>query len=351
MPLLHITGRCVLGSTFFLVALIWAVHFESIVSILCPSKTKQMWRTGGGVSFINGLSLPRQTIRCAKKLKTSMDIADPSCTFLPQKVAIGICSSASESMREKIQNLHINYGFPVLTMEGIKDQGYAYSLQFNNEGALGIHCHTAKFSPLYVDFTSGKLGYRGCRPEVEQIYKAVQLKDIRTPVVWDMTAGLGRDSFILACAGCRVHMLERSPVIGNILLDGLERLGKDEDQQSKEIRSLLSLSIGDSTKMQMASVINTVPEPQVVYLDPMFPAKSKKALAKKDMQILQGLLGHGIDQAEKEEEEENLFNVALRLCSRRVVVKRPAKGPPLAGRPPSFVLPGKTNRFDVYSKA
>ena len=74
----------------------------------------------------------------------------------------------------------------------------------------------------------------------------------------------------------------------------------------------------------------------VVYLDPMFPARRKSARVKKEMWLLQHVLDTPAPQ------------LALAKSRRRVVVKRPVKAPPLEGRSPAFAIPGKTVRFDVY---
>ena len=39
----------------------------------------------------------------------------------------------------------------------------------------------------------------------------------RRLVVWDLTAGLGRDAVVLARAGFRVRMHEREPALGALL--------------------------------------------------------------------------------------------------------------------------------------
>lgn len=41
--------------------------------------------------------------------------------------------------------------------------------------------------------------------------------DLALPVLWDLTAGLGTDSFMLASAGWRVRMFERSPVVAALV--------------------------------------------------------------------------------------------------------------------------------------
>lgn len=41
--------------------------------------------------------------------------------------------------------------------------------------------------------------------------------DLALPLLWDLTAGLGTDSFMLASAGWRVKMFERSPVVAALV--------------------------------------------------------------------------------------------------------------------------------------
>jgi 16S rRNA (guanine1516-N2)-methyltransferase len=79
----------------------------------------------------------------------------------------------------------------------------------------------------------------------------------------------------------------------------------------------------------------------VIYLDPMYPERSKSVLAKKEMQMLQKLIGH-------EEDAEHLLTAALAAAGKRVVVKRPKTAPPLADSSPTHSLSGKTTRYDVY---
>ncbi|MFA0521778.1 class I SAM-dependent methyltransferase, partial [Vibrio sp. 10N.222.55.E8] len=60
-------------------------------------------------------------------------------------------------------------------------------------------------------------------------------------------------------------------------------------------------------------------QPDVVYLDPMYPHpenKKKSALVKKEMRVFQSLVGADLDA-------DALLQPALTLASKRVVVKRP----------------------------
>ncbi|HCI05901.1 MAG TPA: 16S rRNA methyltransferase, partial [Sulfitobacter sp.] len=66
---------------------------------------------------------------------------------------------------------------------------------------------------LRVDFVGGAVGHRlrfgGGRGQ--DLAKAMGLRAGKTPTVIDATAGLGRDSFLLASLGAKVTMIERSP--------------------------------------------------------------------------------------------------------------------------------------------
>lgn len=187
--------------------------------------------------------------------------------------------------------------------------------------------------PLYVDFSSRALDWRrrfgGGRKE--PLARAVGLKHNRRPVVLDNTAGLGRDSFILAGLGCTVYLRERSPVIAALLQDGLAR-----GLQNEAVRPVIE-------KMRLVDdEAGTVPaKVEVIYLDPMYPGDTLKAQVKKDMQFLRKVAGEDGDTGE-------LLSRSLSAAGSRVVVKRPQKASPVPGPPPSFAIKAGKHRFDVY---
>lgn len=167
----------------------------------------------------------------------------------------------------------------------------------------------------------------------ELLVRAVKVKGIGEPIVVDATAGLGEDSFLLAAAGCRVLLFEYDPVIFALLSDALERAKKDPE--TAPIASRMTLFPGDS----IPALPTLTPHPDVVLLDPMFPERTKSALVKKKFQLL-----HQLERPC--ENERALFDAALAAHPKRVVIKRPAKGPYLAGVKPSYSLSGSAVRFD-----
>lgn len=169
----------------------------------------------------------------------------------------------------------------------------------------------------------------------ELIVRAARVKGADHPVVVDATAGLGEDSFLLAAAGFSVRLHEDNPAIAALLRDALERASADT--RLAPIVARMELHEIDS----LVALRELPFEPDVVLLDPMFPARSKSASVKKKLQLLQGIEQPCAD-------EDALFDAALAARPRKIVVKRPVKGPQLAGRKPDYSLDGKAIRFDCY---
>ena len=221
-----------------------------------------------------------------------------------------------------------------------------YYLRLDPAG-LGLYS-TARDAPgaVRVDFSNQRLNYRVLnKPRHQNLVKAVGLNKVAPHSgprlrILDAAAGLGKDAFLLASLGCYVTMLERSNIVHAMLADGLERALLADNTQAKtaiaDAASRLSLRGGDF--LDLAATLEPV---DVVYLDPMFPARTKSARVKKDMFLLQGLLGHAENQAE-------LLDVALNLALSRVVVKRGKLSPALDQRAPDISYKGRSSRYDVY---
>ena len=173
----------------------------------------------------------------------------------------------------------------------------------------------------------------------ELLVRAARVKGVPSPRVVDATAGLGEDSFLLAAAGFTVTLYERDAVIAALLSDALERAQRDEDLC--EIARRMTLVEGDGEAALRAMKASPETSPDVVYLDPMFPERRKSAAVKKKLQLMQLLEQPCVDERE-------FLDAAFEASPRKIVVKRPAKGPHLANVKPSYALAGKAVRFDVY---
>lgn len=188
-----------------------------------------------------------------------------------------------------------------------------------------------------IDFLSGYSTHRrlfgGGKSQL--IAKAVGIRPGFRPHVVDATAGLGRDSFVLASLGCQVQMIERSPVVASSLEEALDKA--QNDAEIGPIIARMQLHQGDAIAWLQAQT-----EPvDVVTVDPMFPHREKSALVKKEMRLFREMLGG-------DEDAPLLLEASLAKAKYRVVVKRPRKAPAIQGRVPSFVLEGQSTRFDVY---
>ena len=206
------------------------------------------------------------------------------------------------------------------------------ALQQTGKGAPG---------PVVVDFVGGAVGHRRKYGggKSQSIVKAVGVAETSRQLhVLDATAGLGRDAYVLATLGCRVTMIERSPVVRALLADGLAR--GLEDTETSVIVSRMQLVPGHAPEL-MSQFVSDSAAFDVVYLDPMFPHRDKSAAVKKEMVIFQSLLGPDMDA-------DDLLTPALELAQHRVVVKRPKKAPDLGGKEPGYRLEGKSGRFDIY---
>lgn len=170
----------------------------------------------------------------------------------------------------------------------------------------------------------------------EMVVKAAKIKnaDYRITVV-DATAGMGEDSLLLAAAGFNVILYEYDPIIGALLEDTIKR--SKEIPELSEIVSRMELKLENSIEGMKKLDFS----PDVILLDPMFPERQKSGMIKKKFQLIQ--------QLEKPcDDEEALFDSATLANPKRIIVKRPQKGPFLADKKPSYSLDGKAIRYDVY---
>ena len=188
---------------------------------------------------------------------------------------------------------------------------------------------------LRADLTKMKPRLRPDRLGRELLVRAARIRGADGPLTAvDATAGLGEDALLLAAAGFSVTLFERDPVIAALLRDSLERALRDDVLADPVSR--MTLVEGDSIE----GLRSLGWRPDVVFLDPMFPGRTKSAAVKKKFQLLHHLESPCDD-------ERGLLDAALAAAPRKVVVKRPPKGPWLAGARPSHSVSGKAVRYDV----
>lgn len=199
----------------------------------------------------------------------------------------------------------------------------------------------SKTGPVYVDFVEGKAQHRRLfgGGKGQDIAKAIGLHKLKNPHVIDATAGLGRESFVLATLGCIVTLLERSPTVHALLQNGLKRAQESNDSEIQAIVTRMTLHHASAHEWLPTLTPNSLPD--VIYLDPMFPERQKSALVQKEMRFFHEVVGEDPDS-------DALLDIAIQHARHRVVVKRPRHAPELAGHKPAFVISGKAVRYDVY---
>lgn len=194
----------------------------------------------------------------------------------------------------------------------------------------------------------------------QEVVKAVGFKNSPWNIL-DATAGLGCDASLLALVGCQVTAIERNPIVAALLRDGLQRAAAAEkiewppDVSASESASaapssgsqtaadhwLHRLALIESDAIQYIHQLPPESRPDVIYLDPMFPHRTKSALVKKEMRLCRAVAGDDPDAPA-------LLEAALAVARRRVVVKRAAHAPEIAGPAPSLIRKGKAVRYDIY---
>ena len=187
----------------------------------------------------------------------------------------------------------------------------------------------------------------------ELLVKAARIKGADRPLkAIDATAGFGEDSLLVAAAGFTVDLYEYDPVIAALLEDALRRAAAVPElaetvsrmhlHKEDSISALLRLSEAEKTAApDPAFGMDQRQKPDVILLDPMFPAREKSGLIKKKFQLLQRLEQPCTD-------EQELLAAAFAAHPHKIVIKRPLKGPFLAARKPDYSLPGKAIRYDCF---
>ena len=206
------------------------------------------------------------------------------------------------------------------------------------DGQEGLTLVGADGLEMTPDLTGMLPRLRRDRLSRELLVRAAKVRGVEAPPAFDATAGLGEDSLLLAAAGFIVTLYESDHVIAELLKDSLGRAASDRRLADPVAR--MQAHVGDSIAALRGLASSEAAPPDVVYLDPMFPERRKSAAVGKKFQLL-----HELERPCANPEE--LLDAALAVHPRKVVVKRPVKGPYLADAKPSYSLAGKAVRFDV----
>lgn len=254
---------------------------------------------------------------------------------MPHKLTIAVCCD-DRACRHDASLLAARLALPLIELA---DDRFDYLLVYTAQRLQLQRTGRAAPGPVYADFVHGPLGYRRAHEpgRRQALIKAIGGPGPTAPSVIDTTAGLGRDAFILALAGCRVIAVERAPVVHALLANGLSRASRDPTLAAVCER----LSIEHADAVCYLESLASDDKPDVIYLDPMYPHRRGSARNKKEMRVLRELVGD-------DDDAPALLTAALATATRRVVVKRPRWASPLAGPTPTVQTQGTTTRYDIY---
>lgn len=258
-----------------------------------------------------------------------------------------IISYSDPCFEQSANNISEHTGLPVQFLPaGTKSvrPDADYSLSFTDQGLVFLSLSN-NHGAIRCDFTAGSHKHRRNHGggNGQMIAKAVGVSGKFYPRVLDLTAGLGSDGFVLASLGCDIHMLERNPIVHQLLRDGLNRAANvsTDDTELLEIISRMTLTHTNSINFLHELAVDSYPD--VIYIDPMFPPRKKSAQVKKEMQALHQIVGADEDASE-------ILEDAIDKAIYRVVIKRPAHSEYLGMRKPSYSLEGKSTRYDIFAK-
>ena len=219
-----------------------------------------------------------------------------------------------------------------LTTQNEKLREVGLELKYTEDG---LTLTDGKLS-IMVDFKDMLPRLKQSNLQNEMQVKAARIKGQPMPQkIIDATAGFGEDSLILAAAGFDVDLYEFDDIIALLLEDGLDRA-----KNIPELAPIVArMHFHHADSIQAMQNLDYLPDS--ILLDPMFPSRSKSAMIKKKFQLLQKIESPC-------SVEEELLNAAIAANPKRTIIKRPLKGPFLAGKKPSYSLEGKAIRYDCF---
>lgn len=174
-----------------------------------------------------------------------------------------------------------------------------------------------------IDLTTGNYRHRQQFHSKEPLLKAIKINGKLPNRVFDMTAGVLKDTFLMHSRGIEVSCVERNPLLYTLQQHAIAHAGVD-----------INLYFGNAVDY-LANI-----ECDLIYIDPMYPLSKKSALVKKDMQILHNIVG--------QDNDADLLLLAAFNHPARIVVKRPVGAPFLAEQKANFSSQLGNTRYDIY---
>ncbi len=236
------------------------------------------------------------------------------------------------AVRDELSAADLAAGYPDLACFAAADA----VLELGDQARLLTAAVGGREQEFALDLTEPQLRRRIEHPGSEALCRACLHKVPAGSLIFDATAGLGRDALLLASRGMQVQAFERHQVVYLLLADALRRAAE---------AGIYSFALPVLHYGMAAQAAAAAPQlqPEVIYFDPMFPPRRKSAQVKKNMQIFHQVVGADADSVD-------CARQLLSCCRRRLVIKRPAGAEPLnaPGLKAAFAVDGGGCRFDCY---
>ena len=248
-----------------------------------------------------------------------------------------VVAAASRGVQARAKSVAKTLNLEFVAIADDLDSGVA--LVIDTDRSWLQRLQSPRLGPVYIDFSAADMVYRRKSGHNEPLGRAMGVKGDKRPKVFDATAGLGRDAFVLADLGCSVTLSEQSAPLCYLLEQARELALMSANDKVVEAVSRMRVLRGDSRQQAVEGF-------DVIYIDPMFPERGKTAAVKKDLATVQALHAH----SSVANAPEDLVVWAMAQPVERVVIKRPVKAPVMGTVKPSHSITGKTVRFDVMVK-
>lgn len=199
--------------------------------------------------------------------------------------------------------------------------------ELNNDNELILNI--PNFTPFNVNKYYLKLLENRKNLSNELIIKV--LKSIKNKeYIFDVTAGLGKDAFIISNFGFPIILIEHNLILATILYFAY----------LQKLLPCKNVIFADSIKFLQKNHIKY----NIIYFDPMFNSE-KKALPKKEMQIIQVIQ----QKFHKNYDFENFKHNLLKNKNKTLIIKSKISVDPIPNRIPHFIKKGKLIKFSVYN--
>ncbi len=241
-----------------------------------------------------------------------------------QKTVISIkCDDASRRLANQLAEF---LNAPIIEQEHSLDTKLLktkFLLEINHDAlSLRVVCQP-KLKPFCLDFNMARPG-KGKDPLLRAI-------GANTRSVIDVTAGWCTDALHIARHGIKVLAIEQNRIVAALTTHAARKI------EQPDLKNRFILMNGNSIDL----LDSLAQSPDVVYLDPMYPEKSKQSATRKELMLLRDIVGAQYNS-------QQLFERAMAWAKHRVVVKRPHYAAPLASGKVGETR-SKLIRFDIYT--